>query len=128
MKPDFLPEYGHMALNGQYAALYRFFTNQSWRHVCDPSTRKPVLFSSVARAIEAAKEHVRVKLNPDVKVMQPAPDDDDKDLEVVLGLEQWRLSRQNERADNQILRNRKSKSRVVVERIGRGQANGRQKK
>lgn len=128
MKPDFLPEYSHMALLGQYAALYRFFTNQSWRHVCDPATKKPRLYSTVGQAIEAAKDHVRGKLNPDVRVAQTEPDDEDKAIGDVLGIEEWRAARQNERAESQIIRNRKSRSRVVVERKGEGRRNVGKKK
>lgn len=127
MKPDFLPEYSHMPHLGQYAALYRFFTNQSWRHVCDPTTKKPRLFSSVGDAIKAAKEHVRSKLNPDLKLLQAEPDDEVDEVASMLGVEEWRLSKQNERAEVQIIRNRKSKSRVVVERKGEGRRNGRKK-
>lgn len=120
MKSDFLPEYGHMSLNGQYAALYRFFTNQSWRHVCDPKTKKPLLFGSVSKAIDAAKEHVREKLNPDLKTAEPVVDEDAKALQDVLGIEQWRAAKVEERAENQIIRNRKTKSRVQIERKGEG--------
>lgn len=120
MKPDFPPEYGHMSLNGQYAALYRLFTNQSWRHVCNPETKKPLLFDSVGKAITAAKEHVRNKLNPDLRTAEPVVDEDDKALQDVLGIEQWRASKIEERAENQIIRNRKTKSRVQVERKGEG--------
>jgi len=127
MKPDFLPEYSQMPLHGQYAALYRFFTNQSWRQVCDPKTRKPLLFDSVGKAISAAKEHVRGKLNPDLRISEPVIDEDDKALEDVLGIEQWRASKIEERAENQIIRNRKTMTRVKVERKGEGRRNGRQK-
>lgn len=109
---DFLPEYGQMPLNGQYAALYRLFTGQDWRHVCDPATKKPRLFPSAISAINGAKDHVRVKLNPELKVDgTPAQEDED-----ILGVKDWLLGKQAETAEAKIIRNRKSKSKVVVER------------
>ena len=120
MKPDFLPEYGQMPLNGQYAALYRLFTNQSWRQVCDPRTKKALLFQSVGDAIKAAKEHVRVKLNPDLTSSEPVVDEDEASLQDVLGVQQWRASKIEERAENQVIRNRTTMTRVKVERKGEG--------
>lgn len=113
----FLPEYGQMQLYGQYAALYRMFTHQDWRHVCDPTTKKPRLFPSPGAAIEGAKDHVRQKLNPEILVgAAPSGEEVDDDI---LGVQEWLLQKQGGFAENQIVRNRKSKTKVVVERRGR---------
>lgn len=107
-----------MSLGGQHVGLYRFFTNQSWRFICDPKTKQRRMFGSASDAIKAARDHVQGKLNPDIKLQPIEPDTETEELRDVLGLDAWRQQKQNERAENQIVRNRKTKTRVIVERKG----------
>lgn len=118
MKADFLPEWGHTALGNQYVGLYRFFTTQSWHQLRDPQTKKRRYFGTASEAIRAAREFVQGKLNPDITVQVTEPDPGTEELRNVLGLDAWRQQKQNERAENQIIRNRKTKTRVIVERKG----------
>ena len=120
MKTEFLPEWSQMSLGGQHVGLYRFFTTQSWRQLCDPKTKKKLLFGTASAAIAAARDHVRSKMNPDIRTLGAEPDDDSKAIADVLGIDEWRQSKIEERAENQILRNRKTMTRVKVERKGEG--------
>lgn len=104
-----------MSLGGQHVGLYRFFTNQSWRFICDPATKQRRMFGCAADAIKAAKQHVQGKLNPDIKLQPVEPDTETEELRDVLGLDSWRQQKQNERAQAHIIRNNKSKRLVVVE-------------
>lgn len=124
MTANFLPEWGQMSLGTQYVGLYRFFAGQSWRFICDPATKQRRYFGSASDAITAAREHVRGKLNPAITAQQD--NDEDEELRDVLGLQEWRLRKQNVRAETQIIRNRKSKSLVVVERKREGRRRGRE--
>lgn len=124
MTTNFLPEWGQMSLGTQYVGLYRFFANQSWRFICDPATKQRRYFGTATDAIKAARDHVQVKLNPDIKSQHD--DDEDVELKDALGLQAWRQQKQNERAESQIVRNRKSKTMVVVERKKEGRRRDRE--
>lgn len=114
-----------MALGTQYVGLYRFFADQSWRFICDPATRQRRYFGSATDAIRAARDHVQCKLNPGIRSQHD--DDEDEELKDALGIQAWRQQKHNERAENQIVRNRKSKSRVIVERKREGRRRDKEK-
>jgi len=113
-EPDsFLPETSTMPAPGGFRALYRFFSGQSWRPVCDKH-RNAIIYKDVIQAIKAAKEVLRVKLNPDLKcsTIDVAPDDAD-----VLGIEEWRKKKIEQYGDSKaIVRNGKRHAPFVVER------------
>ena len=115
-------------------------TDVAWHPVCRPLSvlRGSVLavhlrplhkegryFGSASDAITAAREHVRGKLNPAITAQQD--NDEDEELRDVLGLQEWRMKKQNARAETQIVRNRKSKSLVVVERKKEGRRRDKEK-
>lgn len=129
-KTDYLPEWNQMPINGQYAAIYRFFARSSWSYLRDPQTKQKLLFSTAGQAIAAAREFVRKTLNPELRSMTADEPESDpsKELAEKLGVNSWRQSKQEERAENQIIRNRKSKRRVIVERKGEGKGRGRKAK
>lgn len=62
MTKTFLPDYASRRVGADFHALYRFFENEDWSHVCE--AEKPKLFKNSGDAREAAKEVLRKTLNP----------------------------------------------------------------
>lgn len=119
---DFLPETSTQTMVGGVRGLYRLFAEQSFRPVCDPKTKKAILFKSATEAIAAAKEVLRRKLNPDLKAIAPEEPEADPDI---LGIEEWRKKQQEHTAVVRALKNGKNHRPVIVERKARrGKRNG----
>lgn len=89
-EPDnFLPDYSTMAAPGGFRALYRLFDKQAWRPVTCKRTKSAIIYPDVISAIKAAKEFVRVKLNP--HIVSAVQDNEESD-EDILGIDTWRES------------------------------------
>jgi hypothetical protein len=99
---DFFPDVSTMPRPGGYSGLYRLFTDQAWKYVSDPKTKKPIVFPGVGEAVKAARETVRLKLNPHIRSQAGAvavePDDED-----ILGIEEWMKGKQEDTAKTRAL-------------------------
>lgn len=113
--PDnFLPDYSTMPAPGGFRALYRLFDRQPWRPVVCKRTKAAIIFPDVISAIKAAKELVRVKLNPHIHT---ATQDIAESEEDVLGVDQWRDAQIEFYAKARAtVRNGKNHRQVVVEK------------
>lgn len=116
MECDFLPEYSQMPCAGGCIGLYRLFSNASWRQVADPGTRKAVVYPDAAAAVRAAKEAVRIMLNPRIVAEESvssasAPADED-----ILGVADFLERKREQLAQTQMFRKRRTMKPVVVER------------
>jgi uncharacterized protein YgiM (DUF1202 family) len=112
----FMPDFSTMPASNGYRALYRLFDEQSWRMVIDRATKKPAVFDTQFAAITAAKDVVRLKLNPQIRseASPIEPEEDDKDL---LAMEEWRTKKQEEYAAiRALVKNGKNRRRFVVEK------------
>lgn len=99
---------------GGYSGLYRLFENQDWRSVCDKKTRVAIIFPTASAAIAAAKEVVKLKLNPHL-VSETIADKCEEDPDV-LQIDEWRKQQQEEYARSRAtVKNGKRHRQVVVE-------------
>ncbi|MCA0032729.1 hypothetical protein [Mesorhizobium sp. B263B2A] len=89
MSSDFLPEYTAVPVRGGYRGSYRLFCGQPFRFIpgCEP-------YPTAGRALEAAKEYVRIRLNPPIRSEITEAKD-------VLGLASWHLEKAAQRAAEQ---------------------------
>lgn len=120
MTTNFLPDYSVMPIaGGQVIGLYRLFEDSQWRQVCHPKTKKAIPFPSAKEAIAAAKEVVKLKLNPplhSVSALDPVPVEDPTDADI-LALESWRQQKQEEYAKTRaMVKNGKNRRKFVVEK------------
>lgn len=87
---DFLPEYTYLPIGALYRPAYRLFVGQPLHLV--PSVEPCV---TVSAAINAAKDYVREKLNPPIRVEHAEMVAD------VLGVDAWHQERAERRARDQ---------------------------
>ncbi len=85
----FLPEFNAVPVRGGYRGSYRLFDSQPFRFIpgCEP-------YPTAGRALEAAKEYVRARLNPPIRAEITEAKD-------VLGLASWHLEKAAQRAAEQ---------------------------
>lgn len=89
MSPDFLPDYGSMPYRGGYRATYKLFAERPFRLI--PGAE---IFATAGQAEKAAKEYVRVRLNPPIRAEITEAKD-------VLGLASWHIEKAAQRAAEQ---------------------------
>lgn len=81
MTASFLPEFNAVPVRGGYRGSYRLFDSQPFRFIpgCEP-------YPTAGRALEAAKDYVRERLNPPIRGEVTEARD-------VLGIQQWHEQR-----------------------------------
>lgn len=72
MSKTFLPEYSQMLIGTRYRPLFRLFAGEDWRYV--RKNGQPVECDTAGQAIDAAKECVKVILNPVIRAEQMESD------------------------------------------------------
>ncbi len=116
---EFLPEFKVVPLNGGYAPVFRLFELGEWRYVCDAKTKKKRIMQTSSQALQVAREHVKKILNPEIRTIDAGRSGDDEEaMKDILGVSSWRAKKHQAKAEAQIVRNRKTKKAVVVERRG----------
>lgn len=91
MSGDFLPEYTFVPVGSGYRPAYRLFVGKPL-HMVPGSTP----CASPMQAVRAAKEYVRIKLNPEIRAEQ-APSNHDP-----LGIAHWHDERAGRAANDQV--------------------------
>ncbi|TPK14151.1 hypothetical protein [Mesorhizobium sp. B2-5-11] len=89
MTTSFLPEYNAVPVRGGYRGSYRLFDSQPFRFIpgCEP-------YPTAGQALTAAKEYVRLRLNPPIRGEVTEAKD-------VLGLAAWHVEKAAQRAAEQ---------------------------
>lgn len=65
MSKTFIPDYGFICIGPDYIPTFKLFADESWRQVRKDG--KPVKCLTSIQAVQAAKDHVTVILNPPLK-------------------------------------------------------------
>lgn len=91
----FLPEYSQMPVGNRYRPLFKLFADEGWRYVRKDG--KPIECDTVGQAIQAAKECVKVILNPPMRSEKMA--EREPEMPDFLDADAWRQQKAHEAAE-----------------------------
>jgi hypothetical protein len=94
MTKSFLPEYSQMPVGSRYRPLFRLFADEAWKFVRKDG--KPIECDTAGQAVEAAKECVKLILNPPIRAEKLTCDPEPA---IDLGIDEWRQRREQEAAE-----------------------------